>query len=183
MATLLNGRPIRERGGNKNRLSRKDWEPKHNRTATAAIADDAVFYDCAEVKETVETHLIPRRSITAAQGLSMFDPKREYEPVTTRELNHKTGELETVYGDRRVVWTGDRNLLRRGTPDQFVDYEKRITSQTKQRQTRPDPKTDWTVDSETGQRIIVDQDIDQIITSDPTELPFGIKTTSVKLTK
>ena len=135
MATEVNGRPIRERGGRVNRASRKLYiEPRHDRTATAAVGELGGFNEHLEVEED--------RSLTRKLHLKLFPQTVETETRKTRQLDQKhykeTGEVKLVETtDQRVVWMSDKTLLDRTKRGSFQDNFKRVTSHTKRRLVDP----------------------------------------------
>ena len=141
-------RPERTRGnrggkrGNPNRDSRK--EQRGTRTVTAAALESAPMSAYFENVETVENHLIPRRSLTHQQGLESkrveieTEPRRGYQLIwhqiglergrrwkkiaggrLTKIVQGRVyvtdGELVEVT-DNRLVWKSDKTLLNRSNP-------------------------------------------------------------------
>lgn len=128
--------------GNPNRDSRK--EQRGTRTITAAALETApAFVHFADV-ETVETHLIPRRSLTHTQGLESAPVQMETAPMPGLQLiwyqiglergrrwkKIADGRLTKVVQGRvyvtdgelievtnnRLVWKSDKTLLNRSNP-------------------------------------------------------------------
>lgn len=90
-------------------------------SASAVVADIcAPFWEKAEIDEEIETHIVPRRSLTTKQNLRIFPPQIETETeVSTqlfKELPLSPGRLTKVT-NQRVTWKSDTTLLRRGIPD------------------------------------------------------------------
>lgn len=93
----------------------QDGHNLHGTSITALAADRAKYCEISECEETVETHIVPRRSITRKQYLGVFPARVETEAIKTHQRDKRTGELiETT--DNRIVWKSDRTLLRRGNP-------------------------------------------------------------------
>jgi hypothetical protein len=93
----------------------------HRTTATAVIAHKAPLYEISECEETVETHgPILRKSATFQNLLKFSPPEMEFEPIKGRQLDKQTGVMVEV-NEQRLVWKGDKTLLRRGNP--FADPE------------------------------------------------------------
>ena len=141
-------RPERTRGtrggkrGNPNRDSRK--EQRGTRTITAAALETAPAFQHFEGVETVETHLIPRRSLTHTQALEVRRIEMETEPMHGLQLiwyqiglergrqwkKIANGRLTKVVQGRvyvtdgeliavtnnRLVWKSDKTLLNRSNP-------------------------------------------------------------------
>lgn len=134
-----------ERGGKHrpsltDRPSRRDFEPTHKETASSLIANECgPKWDIFNQVETVETHLIPRTSLTDQQHLRQFDQTLEFERLKdTRRLQRaKNGTLvETSDPRYRLTFKSDRTLLKQGKPDTFGEgkngtYDKRQTSRSK----------------------------------------------------
>lgn len=122
------------RGGNDFRPSRKQYSETHGVSQTAAVLETAALrYDCSDVQETVETHLIPRKSLTEQLHLALFPRTIETEQTTTRQRDKLTGDLVTVTNNRQI-WKSDRSLLIQGKPVDETRF-KRETSRSKRRVT------------------------------------------------
>lgn len=115
--------------------------PEQSTTNTAIVGSSAVYYECSDVHETVEDHIVPRVSLTQSQHLAIF-PTVERKIVNERQRDTMSGELTTV-GNPAIVWRSDRTLLRRGKPEQLNALKLfRETSHTKIRQfEREEPAT------------------------------------------
>lgn len=141
-------RPERTRGsrggkrGSPNRDSRKDQRSIKSVTAAALESAPASIY--FEDVETVETHLIPRRSLTHQQGLESKPVELETAPMPGLQLiwyqiglergrrwkKIANGRLTKVVQGRvyvtdgeliavtnnRLVWKSDKTLLNRSNP-------------------------------------------------------------------
>jgi hypothetical protein len=122
----------RKRGGRKDRPSQQQKRPSvlerfhRSRTATAAIGELAPYYECTFTGETVEEHIVPRRSRTEQLHLGINRPAMEVEPLRGRQLDKTTGKMvETT--DNRLVWKGDRTLLNTSKPESQIGTFKRET--------------------------------------------------------
>lgn len=138
---LVNGRPIRERGGvafrPRNHYPKghpANYSPDAPKASATALWDDAGnLRECSEANtETVDTHLIPRRSLTSRLHLRLF-------PVQTETTDQKArvratdGSMVEVTNPI-VTWRSDRTLLLKGKPDQLERLKVvRVTSHTKTR--------------------------------------------------
>jgi hypothetical protein len=122
-----------------------------SQSATAAIGNTyAKFHACAEVEETVETHVIPRKSITESQLLGVFPQQIETAPIPTKQLDKqpptctKCGKTDRVTlitdfwlckrigcyvrmpirmietTNNRVTWKSDKTLLNRTKAEKDV---------------------------------------------------------------
>lgn len=101
-------------------------------SVTAIIASDAVFFSGSDVRETSEDYLIPRMSLSDRQMLAFGSQPIETETRKAKQLdlskyNGKATSVDQVKdlmletSDQRLVWKGDRTLLRRNNP--FADAE------------------------------------------------------------
>jgi hypothetical protein len=98
-----------------------------NTTATAVIASAAKLFECSEISEHADTHIVPRQSITREQLLNVLPQKLELEDMPFRQLDHSSGKTFTTVEEAekhmiagttpRVVWRSDKSLLRKGLPD------------------------------------------------------------------
>lgn len=59
----------------------------HNTSVTALVGERAKYFDCALVEETIETHLVPRESITVQQRLEAFPQRVELAEVPAKQLD------------------------------------------------------------------------------------------------
>ena len=90
----------------------------------ATVVDNTVFYDAVDaLNETVETHVVPRRSLTRKQLLGIFPQRVETAPIPTRQLDKQTGKMVATT-ENRVTWKSDRSLLNR-TPSNEIGTFKR----------------------------------------------------------
>src|SRR5689334_2109277 len=127
MANPFNGSKRGVRGGgrgNPNRPSRKPFtEPKPKQSSAAKFAEQvSPYWACADVAETKQDHVIPRKSVTSKHHLGLFTPDIETETRKARQLDKRTGQMvETT--DQRRVWKSDDSLLRLGKPDRFGEDE------------------------------------------------------------
>jgi hypothetical protein len=99
-------------------------EKLHNNTksVTGTIEDASVYFHGANVEETVETHVVPRKSLTVKQLLGVLPQDIEVETRELRrtQLDKRTGRMvETTDQVSNVVWRSDKTLLRKGNP--FAD--------------------------------------------------------------
>lgn len=114
---------------------------QHKISTAALVAESGKYFECAEVEETPEDHIIPRRSLTQKQYLRIFPQRLETEPLkrTKRLQMDKSGKLvETTDTKARVIWKSDKTLLRQGKPDQMPAGYTRVTSHSKRRQFIPE---------------------------------------------
>lgn len=81
---------------------------------TGAAEFAAKYFACASIEEQPETHLVPRKSITASQFLQFRSPELETEPMRARQLAKDGSTVETT--DNRLLWKSDRSLLRGNKP-------------------------------------------------------------------
>lgn len=137
----VNGKPIRTRGTNEFRPSRKplnlDMVETRKTSTTALAAEAGIYFDCCEgIEETEETHVIPRRSLTRQQHLAIFPQTVQTEDVITHQTDKITGQRVAV-SNPKIVWRSDKTLLRRETPFRLEDMNdfktgvKRRTSRSK----------------------------------------------------
>lgn len=91
----------------------------------------AKYFEYAGEPETVEEHIVPRKSLTRKLLLRVFPPQVEVEQVKGRQLDKKSGRMvETT--DNRVVWKSDRSLLRNNKPENLENIRfKRQTSRSR----------------------------------------------------
>lgn len=104
---------------------------------TAAIGERGKYFGIADIAETKETHVVPRKSLTVKQLLAVKQPDIETEPVASRQLDKRdsdkfTSVQEALYQgrmvkttDERMTWRADRSLLIRGTPGSTLPVVKR----------------------------------------------------------
>lgn len=92
MPTLVNGKPIRVRGGKRqpsskdiNDLMRSDISRGNKSQLPRGASGASIFWMVAEVEETTRDHVVPRRSVTLAQHLKIWptDPTMEDRLVRT----------------------------------------------------------------------------------------------------
>lgn len=118
------------RGSNDFRPSRKDYKETTAVSQTAAVLNTAaMMYDCSDVEETAETHIIPRKSLTQKLHLKSFPQSIETEQVVIRQRDKISGKI-VVTTNNRQVWKSDRSLLIQGTPKEVTTF-KRVTSRSK----------------------------------------------------
>ena len=99
-----------------------------HQTHDAIKVSSAIYFDDTDTAETVDDPHIPvetmqklvRRSLTDKLHLKHFPAPVEVEPVKGKQLDKRSGQLVSVTNNR-VVWRGDRNLLRRNIPDKLED--------------------------------------------------------------
>jgi hypothetical protein len=94
------------------------------RSATAAAADAAIYFEGALVGESVEGHLIPRKSLTESQYLGILERSGEYEKMAGTHTDAITGEVKDISRSRRT-WQPDQTLLKRGNPFKGEESYKR----------------------------------------------------------
>lgn len=94
------------------------------RSATAAVADSAIYFDGALVGESAEAHIVPRKSITERQYLGLLPQTAEYERLRGEQKDLLTGEVRDISRNRRT-WRSDVTLLRRGNPFRGEERYKR----------------------------------------------------------
>lgn len=115
-----------KRGGSRNHAGdhrpvyRRPMERVHanSNSPTGAAIDRATFNHWAAIEETVEDHVVPRKSLTEKLLLGVFPQKTEVEPVPFKQLDKehykRTSEQRMISGtDNRTVWRSDRTLLER----------------------------------------------------------------------
>jgi hypothetical protein len=127
-----------KRGGSDKRLkdihSKLDGRPTgthsnhahnlHGNSTANLVIDAAKYFECATIEENRQDHVIPRQSITRKQLLQIFPQRVETEPVPTKQLDRRSGNMvETT--DNRVTWKSDRTLLRKGKPFDKIGVFKR----------------------------------------------------------
>ncbi len=110
-------------------------------TATARAIGEAIYFDNGVTLETVETHLVPRKSLTDRQFLKIHSQdviESVDQPFKiARKLPHGKSQVETMTGefisgsDERVLRMSDRNLLRRNNPFSNPTDIKRLASRSK----------------------------------------------------
>ena len=84
----------------------------------------AKHFEYTDIRETEETHVIPRKSLTEKQHLRLFPQQVELERIILkrRQLATIDGKqvmvktTDTVY---RTVWKSDKTLLRQNRPEQL----------------------------------------------------------------
>jgi hypothetical protein len=91
----------------------------HGKSATAAVEQSAILFDCSFIEETVEDHIVPRHSLTRQQLLEFRPQELEFEAIKTKQRDKDGRIVETT--ENRLAWRSDRTLLRRGNP--FADAE------------------------------------------------------------
>lgn len=148
--------PERKRGGSAHRASRKEFiEPTHHESTAGVVANGSskadgtsytpAMFECADTNESIETHLIPRKSLTNRLHLKIFAPERDTETMQGKQLaivlNDKGKKVrrlvEVTY--QRQTWRQDRTLLRTNKPDAFGEGGRgstfaRVTSHSKRRE-------------------------------------------------
>ena len=110
-------------------------------TATARAIGEAIYFDNGVTLETVETHLVPRKSLTDRQFLKIHSQdviESVDQPFKiARKLPHGKSQVETMTGefisgsDERVLRMSDKNLLRRSNPFAVAKDTKRRASRSK----------------------------------------------------
>lgn len=98
-------------------------------------------FDCAEIGETVEEHLIPRKSITKREHLKLF-PAKSIEVIDLRvRIAAKDDKGNVVLQDgkpiaydeavvRKAITRSDNTLLQKGNPFKSLEEDKKIGRQT-----------------------------------------------------
>lgn len=85
----------------------------------------AVMHECDESTfETVETHIIPRKSLTQTQHLNIGPREAEFVPMDCIRRDPLTGVIIEVIQRNRRVWQADRTLLIQGQPGQLDEMNK-----------------------------------------------------------
>lgn len=114
--------------GKPNRFPGAYAHPLQSSSMTAVAGEAAKYYDGAAIEEMPETHIVPRRSITAQQMLKHFPVPMETEPIKGRQMlakpirNSRSLEIVVPAGtmvevnDNRLTWKGDKNLLHTHNP-------------------------------------------------------------------
>lgn len=154
----VNGKPIRARGTNDFRPSRKplnlDMVESKGSSTSALVADAAIYYECSDSdiaphptlpnetilvpsQETAETHIAPRESYTRSHHLRLFPQDLEFADVAVTQTA-KDGS-RVVVTNPKVMWKSDRTLLRQGKPGTLDELNSRgnritrVTSRTKRK--------------------------------------------------
>ncbi len=98
---------------------------------TARVGHAAMYFQHAErFEESVESALIPRKSLGTKQNLSAFQSV-EVEVVTNKQFD-KTLDRVTPVGETRVTWKSDKTLLRKNNPFTMPSDIKRQSGKSKQ---------------------------------------------------
>jgi hypothetical protein len=91
---------------------------------TAVVEGASIHNWYAEIDESVETHLVPRKSLERQQMLRIKPQTFEYGDklaVTTYQTDKVTGQVVKVTDYvPRVTWKSDRSLLRRDKVQQQI---------------------------------------------------------------
>lgn len=93
---------------------------------TATVTDNAIFYDGLPCSETVETHVVPRQSLSRKQLLRVFPQQVEFEEIPTKQLvlDGKAVPNPLPFNKHRVVWKSDKSLLNRIPTDKIGTFKR-----------------------------------------------------------
>lgn len=69
----------------------------------------------SDIEETVQDHIVPRKSLTKKQYLGLFPADVELEPIKGRQLDPATGNMIDMPRNR-VTWRQDKTLLNQAKP-------------------------------------------------------------------
>lgn len=142
------------------------------KTNTAVVTEDlARTWELSPVRETVETHLVPRKSLSTDQLLGIKSPTfEEVAMLGERHLvNAQTGELSPIVYNPKWKPVTPRSLLNQGKPGARSPYLVRTTSRTKRRKNFPDAEQpDSGIDSVT---VVGGSELDDLILQHETENP------------
>lgn len=119
MSNPFNGSKHGKRGvNNTNRASRVDYIESKGISTAVLVENSAIYYDCARIEETEETHVVPRKSLTNKLHLKLIQQSIEVLPIKTRQLDHSdpNGVRMIKTTNNRLVWKSDKNLLRMNKP-------------------------------------------------------------------
>lgn len=104
----------------------------HKLSTSALVADAGKYFECAEIAETQEDHIIPRQSLTNQLHLRLFPITFETEQRNAKQRNKVDGKLVATT-DNRVIWKSDRTLLRTNKPEATIPVFVRETSYSKRK--------------------------------------------------
>ena len=156
---------IRKRGGNPERPAnqseiddrptalRKGYPLRPSRPTDSMILAESVARsnDHSDIAETVEAHLLPRKSLSAKLHLRILPQDLEVEARTIkRTQTTKQGDLvETSDPSYRVTWKSDKTLLSTQKVEQMPKDFKRVTSKSKRKIWQPELPATVEVSTET----------------------------------
>jgi hypothetical protein len=99
--------------------------PNPNAATAVVLNTAALRHGCAEIDETVQDHIVPRKSLTIKQLLSLKPLERERITLKSRQWDHKLQRMIETTDDYFITPRGTQSLLIHAKTGQQIGTYKR----------------------------------------------------------